>query len=76
MAMTQWKPIETAPEGRTIMVWSDKYIWRGNGGVCVGFIHPGERGKSCNIDGSAGPLMWGDNYPTMWAPYPEPPATP
>lgn len=58
--MTEWQPIETAPEGETIFVYPD---------LCGGitFSHKFEGKWLDEVDGNF------EIHPTHWMPLPEPP---
>ena len=69
--MSEWQPIETAPEDETVLVWAeDGWI------MCADLILMSEYGGYDYCDGSR---MWVDNdhsllfRPTHWMPLPEPP---
>ena len=62
--MTEWKPIETAPEDSEILLWDGK-------GIYIGECWPDCRGDDSQPYFIV--LEIGQIFPTHWMPLPEPP---
>ncbi len=59
--MSDWQPIETAPNATVILVWCSK-----NKETFIGFQYQGNKRWDCwHSDGQI--------YPTYWMPLPNPP---
>lgn len=79
--MSQWQPIETCPEQRTVLLFGvteraeDGTVlnWKMDTGCRYGRPWPYEN-ESVWLWGRVTLMLW-DPHPTHWMPLPEPPAT-
>lgn len=66
-----WRPIETAPCGKNILVYGGIGIWKG---PLIAFVHENYNDHHRTItEGSAGSVLSMGSKPTHWMPLPEPP---
>jgi len=74
--MSDWQPIETAPEHIPILVWVPEEN-RGHDSAEVVIIYRGADGMSFWTNGGSngGSDLYFNRAPTHWQPLPEPPGT-
>lgn len=77
--MSDWQPIETAPEDEQILVWSPAESRWDNGmaapvwTVVKSVMEDGEADFFIEHDGDGGYMSWQSAHPTHWMPLPDPP---
>ena len=74
--MTDWQPIETAPENQSVLVWVPQFEHYGKGVLRAILVNMGTGRRWTSTAWHVGRDIPHDDYPTHWMPIPSPPESP